>query len=74
MIIVVAVMVAMMRKQRRRRRSLFICCPADHHSDHENYHFEEGFGNDEDKKGNHGDKDKIVDNDDDTDEGIVRVD
>ena len=57
-----------------------MCCSADHHSDHEDYHFEEGFGNDEDKKGNHGDKDKKVDNDDDNDgdddndEGIVRVD
>ena len=51
-----------------------MCCSADHHSDHEDYHFEEGFGNDEDKKGNRGDKDKIVDNDEDNDEGIVRVD
>ena len=51
-----------------------MCCSADHHSDHEDYHFEEGFGNDEDKNTNRDDKDKIVDNDDDNDEGIVRVD
>ena len=44
------------------------------HSDHEDYHFEEGFGNDEDKNGSSGDNDKNVDNDDDNDEGIVRVD
>ena len=70
-----AVMVATVRMhRRRRRRSLFICCPTDHHSDHEDYHFEEGFRNDEDKNGNHVDKDKYVDNDDDNDEGIVRVD
>ena len=60
-----AVMVAMVRMRRRRRKSLFICCLTDHHSDHEDYHFEEGFRN-----GNSGDNDKNVDND----AGIVRVD
>ena len=39
-------------------------------SGHENYHFEEGFGNDEHKNDNRDDNDKNVDND----EGIVRVD
>ena len=45
--LMLAVMVAMVRMRRRRRKSLFICCLTDHHSDHEDYHFEEGFGNDE---------------------------